>query len=186
MKKRILLCVAMASALMFSGCGGDNGNGYNNSTGNGNGEPVVSELAFYQVRDNQTGGIAGMGDTLEEFVAAFGNYNHAEPQGRELTMYNFLNGSLNVSIAEYAEGSAVMIDLQPFPADIESGRFTVQDITIGITQEELLAIDGVSGPYGWDDHEHFARVLNFELFSYTKSIFVIDGVVVRIVLAIAG
>ncbi|MCL2855825.1 MAG: hypothetical protein FWE21_09450 [Defluviitaleaceae bacterium] len=176
MKKRILLTMAVAGALLFSGCGGD-GNG-NNGT---NETAVLSQLAFQELRCNQTGNIAGMGGTLAAFEAAFGAYNTSESHG-ELSIHTFINRSLVVS---FMDDSAIMIDLQPTPADIAAGRFTVQDVTVGITLEDLLAIDGVSGPYGWDD-EHFGRVLNHELFSYVQSFFIENNVVSRIVITIAG
>ncbi|MCL2620576.1 MAG: hypothetical protein FWD97_06560 [Defluviitaleaceae bacterium] len=186
MKKRILIGMAVACTLLFSGCGGDDNGSYENP-------PIAShELAFYELRDNQTGNSAGMGDTLADFIAAFGAYDTSEYHGM-LTTTTFLNGSLVVT---FGDNIANMIILHPNPAEIAGGRFTVYDITTGMSVEDLLAIDDISGPHqSWDvelfGDEFFGRVKNVELsayhgFSYVKSIFIENGAVSHIVISMAG
>ena len=109
-----------------------------------------AELAFYQMRDNQTGKIVSLGDNISVFDEAFGEREFVSEGRRTFgTMpvvqrtYTYLDGRLIVGF-DAEDNTALMIRLNASSDDVESGRFETFEVNLGMHQDDLVALEGFS------------------------------------------
>ncbi|MCL2236184.1 MAG: hypothetical protein FWB98_07075 [Defluviitaleaceae bacterium] len=185
MKKRILLCVVMASVLMLISCGGDGDN-----------------VAFQELRNVQTGDSVRLGDNLAAFETMFGTatftgygtWTDWHDRMMPPRNYTFLEDSVAVFFTEDDDSwIAWYIDFRASPEDVDAGRFATQDFAVGDPVDYLVMIEGFSA-LQFKEEGGSVRLLDgygnisesrgilLARGSYQQFAFVEDDVAVRIVL----
>jgi len=190
MRKIPIIFVLTAFVLVLAACGGNGGGGAGTPSGG---------LTFQQLRDNETGSIVSLGDSLADFEAAFGESEFlSEGQvtiGQTRTQqrtYTFLDERIMVGFIDYGQ-TARRIALTATPEDVAAGRFETFEFGVGTHIDDLVEIEGFSsiglrGPAAGavriltPEGEFRTGVGMVRVGSYMALVSVEDDVAVRIIL----
>jgi len=160
-------------------------------------------LTFQQIRDNDTGVVFALGDSLADFEAAFGEGEFvsegvvfiAQARTQQRT-YTFLDERIMVGFIDDGQ-TARRIDLTATPEDVDAARFETFEFGVGTHVDDLVGLQGFSNIALRGPASGAVRILNAEgeirtgvglvrVGSYSTAVFVEDDVAVRIIIEMGG